>query len=114
MVFVDFRFCEFVEGDDVILDVIKAFDKKVGYNANILRYGKVYSSSKKKNKKPIFLKNANAIAIHMGIYGKFETIYDMKPCSRAHIKINAKKFGLDPYKVTKQIESRLKKYGLNA
>jgi len=38
----------------------------------------------------------------------------MKPCSRAHIKINAKKFGLNPKNVTTKIEKRLKKYGLKA
>jgi hypothetical protein len=91
----------------------------VGYNAQILRYGRIYSSKKRgvgrpKIDRPIFLKNANAIARHMGIYGNFESIYDMRPCSRAHIKINAKKFGLDPDKVSRQIESRLLKHGLKA
>ena len=113
MVFVDFRFCEYVDGDDIIIDVIKKFDKQVCYGAQVLRYGRVYTS-RKKTKKPIVLKNANAIARHMNIYGNFETIYDMQPCSRAHIKINAKKFGLDPEKTVAKIERRLQKYGLEA
>lgn len=105
MVFIDFRFDGNDIGDDICLDVIEEF-KSSGY----------YSNRKKRpvDKPKIVLKNANAIARHMGIYGNFESIFDMKPCSRAHIKINAKKFGLNPKNVTTKIEKRLKKYGLKA
>jgi len=114
MVFVDFRFCELVEGDDIIVDCVKQYDKRVGYNAQILRYGRIYSSKKKTAKAPTTFANAYAIARHMGIFGNFTSIYDMKSSSRAHIKINAKKSGLDPDQVSDKIEKRLQTLGLEA
>jgi len=114
MVFIDFRFNGPADGDDIIVDAVKEFDKKVSYSSQILRYGEIYTSRKKMDKKPIILKTADAIARHMGIYGNFDSIYDMPSSKRAHIKINANKFGLNPKVVSAKIEKRLQKYGLKA
>jgi len=110
MVFIDFRFCGYSDGDDICLDVINEFKSK-NKRGTKAKKGKSGRSNKIK---PVNFKNAREIAIHMGIFGQAKSIDDLSTAKQSWIKINSKRAGLDHVKIKKQIKLRLKKYGLKA
>ena len=114
MVFVDFRFDGVLDGDDYCIDLLKEFDTKVGYNYQVLRYGRTKKDRKEYTVKPVSLKTAYDIARYMGIFGAVESIDELPQGRKSWITINAKRAGLDPEKVMEKIEKRLQKDGLQA
>ena len=70
--------------------------------------------NKTKKKCKIHIKNPHDIARHLGIYGHYTSLDDMKGQKRAHITIMANKYGINAKRALKYINNRLKKYGIKA
>jgi len=70
--------------------------------------------AKVKKTPKVKITSACQLARQLGIFGEVTCLSQLKPQRRSHIKIQAKRHGLDADKVVATIQKRLEKYGLAA
>ena len=86
---------------------------RVRKNAAKPKLGRPKKAKAKKTPK-LKINNAYQLARQLGIFGKVTCLSQLKPQQRSHIKIQAKRHGLDADKVVTKIQKRLERYGLAA
>lgn len=112
MIKIDFIVQNKKQEDKTFLTIVQEYSKKVCWQKQLIKQGPSPYQLMKKVK--IHIKNAHDIARHLGIYGQYKSLDEMKGQKRAHITIMANKHGINAEQAIKFIKNRLNKYGIEA